>query len=121
MATENKLKELLQVAKASRCFEGMKEEDVWQACLVYRGKNDATIDGAILNINKEDARMREEEEKNKNVLELSHQKMEQIKVEEKSSAEEDKQKADDLLKQLMPSADAEKKKRGSGLWNFLTK
>lgn len=47
MASDLKINELFEAAKASRSFPGLSDEDIRGACMKYKDVEDARIDEAI--------------------------------------------------------------------------
>ncbi len=100
MASEIVLKNLLEAAKVSVSFAGMKEEDIWQACLVYRDRPDADVEEAIRRIgNKADEMKAAAEAKTKHLQKLRQEGMVLHEKEARERAE-DIDKAESMLEQL---------------------
>jgi hypothetical protein len=119
MASELILKKLFEASKlAKHVFQGLSDQDIWQACQSYQAKSDEIIEGTIRNVEKEEARLQAEENRKQDALEASHQKMKQIKLEEKKYEATDKEAAEGLLKQLTPVV---RKSWWQKLWDYLTK
>ncbi len=51
-----KMRELLEVAKASKSFPGLSDKDIWGACLKYKDRPDSDIDAGIKRINEADVK-----------------------------------------------------------------
>jgi hypothetical protein len=100
MADTATLKELLRVARNSRPFAGMKEEDVWQACLAYGDKSDTEVRAAMERIRRADRRMAGEEQSRKEALLSSREKMRTVRAEEGLDRQSEEKKAEQLLGQL---------------------
>lgn len=100
MASENILKKLLEEAKKSTSFAGMKEEDIWQACQAYADRPDEDIEVAISKIKMRDLQVQKDEIEKHHVADLK--KAEQVKMhqEEEQERSQEIRKADDLLKEL---------------------
>jgi hypothetical protein len=120
MASEAVLKNLFETAKsAPRVFKGLGEQDVWKACQSYKDKSDAVLEGAMRNIQKEEARLKEEETGRKNVMEKSHRMIKEIELKEEQESVKDNLTAELLLKQLTPVVI--KKSWWRRIWDYLTK
>lgn len=100
MASEIVLKKLLDAAKGSVSFAGMKEEDIWQACLAYKNRPDADVEEAIRRIGNKETEMKSvADDKAKHLEELREQG---VALHEQEARERvaDIAKAESMLEQL---------------------
>lgn len=100
MASEIVLKKLLEAAKGSVSFAGMKEEDIWQACQAYADRPDADVEEAIKRIGNKEVEMKNAADaKAKHLQELREQG---VALHEREARErlEDIAKAESMLDQL---------------------
>lgn len=100
MASEVVLKKLLEAAKASSSFAGMKEEDIWQACQSYSDRPDADVEEAIRRIGNKEVEMKNAADaKAKHLQELREQGI-ALHEQEAREREADIAKAESMLEQL---------------------
>jgi pyruvate/2-oxoacid:ferredoxin oxidoreductase beta subunit len=100
MADQQTLKKLLEVANNSLVFAGMKEEDVWQACLAYQDRSNEEVEQAMEKIKAKDDGMKAEQAEKENKLKVIQEKKVQLREGEKKERQEDLKKAEELLKEL---------------------
>ena len=103
MASEAVLKELFQVAKNSKQFAGMSDDDIWGACVAYKERPDEDIQKAMENIRKKDWQEQEEIDLKQKKLEAGKDKMIELRQQEKTDHEKDEQNAEEVLKELFNS------------------
>lgn len=100
MASEAILKELFETSKASVSFKGMKEDDIWNACLKYKDKSDEIIRSAINILHNRDDEAAEKVEMEKKKLEEGHEKMVKLHEQEVADREKDAKDAEKMLDEL---------------------
>ncbi|MBU0727319.1 hypothetical protein KKA95_01395 [Patescibacteria group bacterium] len=103
MASEEVLKQLFAVAKASSSFAGMSDNEVWGACLAYKDRSDGDIKIAISNIRNKDRKKEEKAQKAKEAIEKGSQTLAHLKEEEGVERQEDALNADKVLEEYFNS------------------
>jgi hypothetical protein len=103
MASEALLKELFEVAKASRQFAGMSDDSVWKACLAYKNRSDEDMLKAMETIQSKDQQHVEKAEERKERLREGKEKIAAMQEKEAADRAEDHQKADKVLEELFNS------------------
>lgn len=97
MATEKVLKELFKVSIASDYFEGMSEDDVWDACLSYKDRPDSHIKIAMENIRKQDVEADKKSEKRQITIEKNNETIKKLKNQEETDRKKDIVIAESIL------------------------
>lgn len=100
MASEAVLRELFQVAKASRVFRGKTEEELWKACQAYSNRSDEDIHIAMNNILKKDADTEKKIHEQKNKLIQGKEKIMKLHEQETDDRHQDEQRAEKILEEL---------------------
>jgi hypothetical protein len=97
MASEAILKELFTVSKNSKFFKGMSDRDIWDACLAYKDRPDTNIRIAMHNIRDKDAKITEESEKKKKIIEKNGESLNILRKKEETDRGADARMADKIL------------------------
>ena len=100
MASEAVLKELFQVAKSSRQFKGISDNDIWKACLAYKDRSDEHIRIAMENIQKKDQEAEAKLQEKKDQLEKGKEKVMALHQQEAGDRQKDTQNAEEILADL---------------------
>lgn len=100
MAAENVLKKLLEAAKGSASFAGMKEEDIWKACQSYADRSDADVEEAIRRIGSKEVEMKNAADAKAKHLQELHEQGIALHEQEERERVADIAKAERMLEQL---------------------
>lgn len=100
MASEQVLKNLLEAAKSSSSFAGMKEEDIWSACQAYADRSDEEVELAIKKIGEKEAELKAAAEAHEKALQAKRDQMKVARMQEAEERAMEVGKAEKLLEQL---------------------
>ncbi|MCC6643130.1 hypothetical protein IT411_00085 [Candidatus Peregrinibacteria bacterium] len=100
MASEQVLKKLLEAAKISSSFAGMKEEDIWAACQAYRDRSDEEVEAAIKRIDQKEVALKLAAEEHEKALQAKRDQLKVARMQEAEEREMDIGKAEKLLEEL---------------------
>lgn len=103
MASQEILEQLFEVAKISSSFKGMKEKDIWEACLSYKDRGDKDIEIAIENILKKDEKEAKKAESRQALISENKEKIKIMHEKEEKDHANDVEKAEKMLAELFNS------------------